>query len=95
MGRKNRQQSFNQCTIVDTADKGKSVAKTAEVIPILLNLGVPGDIVDITTFRKEKAITREKSPTTTIIRKIVPMQYARILAFVEVANGSTCSTPLN
>ena len=54
MGRKNRQQSFNQCTIVDTAAKGKSVAKTAEGIPIFLNEGVPGDIVDITTFRKRK-----------------------------------------
>ena len=55
-GMRNRHKSktFEQLTIIDTAAKGKTVAKTAEGIPIFLSEGVPGDVVDIKTFKKRK-----------------------------------------
>ena len=52
MRNRHKSKSFEKLTIIDTAAKGKTVAKTAEGIPVFLNEGVPGDIVDIRTFKK-------------------------------------------
>lgn len=49
-----KQKHFRHLEIIDTAAKGKTLAKTAEGIPIFLSEGVPGDIVDIQTYRKRK-----------------------------------------
>ena len=54
MRKRHKSKSFPQLTIIDTAAKGKTVAKTAEGIPIFLNEGVPGDVVDIRTYKKRK-----------------------------------------
>ena len=54
MRNRRKPQFFEKLTIIDTANKGKTVAKTAEGIPIFLTGGVPGDIVDIKTFKKRK-----------------------------------------
>ncbi len=54
MRNRHKSKTFTQLTIVDTAAKGKTVAKTEEGIPIFLNEGVPGDVVDIRTFKKRK-----------------------------------------
>ena len=54
MARKNKSKHFEKCEIVDTATKGKTVAKTEDGIPIFLSEGVPGDVVDIQTYRKRK-----------------------------------------
>ncbi len=54
MARKNKSKHFEKCEIVDTASKGKTVAKTEDCIPIFLSEGVPGDVVDIQTYRKRK-----------------------------------------
>jgi 23S rRNA (uracil1939-C5)-methyltransferase len=61
-GMRNRHKSktFEQLTIIDTAAKGKTVAKTDEGIPIFLNEGVPGDVVDIRTFKKRKGFFEGK-----------------------------------
>ena len=45
---------FERLSITDTATKGKTVAKTEEGVPIFLNGGVPGDVVDIQTYKKRK-----------------------------------------
>ncbi|MGB1449883.1 MAG: 23S rRNA (uracil(1939)-C(5))-methyltransferase RlmD [Flavobacteriaceae bacterium] len=54
MRNRHKSKSFERLTIIDTAAKGKTVAKTQEGIPIFLNEGVPGDIVDVKTFKKRK-----------------------------------------
>lgn len=54
MRRRHKSTVFEQLTIVDTATKGKTVAKTPEGMAIFLSEGVPGDIVDIQTLKKRK-----------------------------------------
>lgn len=54
MRNRHKAKVFEKLTIVDTASKGKAVAKTVEGIPIFLTEGVPGDVVDIQTFKKRK-----------------------------------------
>ena len=45
---------FENCEVVDIADKGKSVAKTKSGKTIFLENAVPGDVVDIKVKRKRK-----------------------------------------
>ena len=54
MGRARKNKFFERITIVDVASKGKAVAKTAEGETVFLNSGVPGDIVDVKTYKKRK-----------------------------------------
>ena len=54
MRNRHKAKVFEKLTIVDTASKGKAVAKTADGIPIFLIEGVPGDVVDIQTLKKRK-----------------------------------------
>jgi 23S rRNA (uracil1939-C5)-methyltransferase len=61
MGRKNRKKLFEQVTVVDTATKGKTVAKTEEGTVIFLPNAVPGDVVDIQTFKKRRAYYEGKA----------------------------------
>lgn len=61
MGRKNRKKLFEQVTVVDTATKGKTVAKTEEGTVIFLPNAVPGDVVDIQTYKKRKAFYEGKA----------------------------------
>ncbi|WP_298512727.1 23S rRNA (uracil(1939)-C(5))-methyltransferase RlmD [uncultured Kordia sp.] len=61
MGRKNRKKLFEQVEVVDTATKGKTVAKTEEGTVIFLPNAVPGDVVDIQTYKKRKAYYEGKA----------------------------------
>ncbi|WP_420574332.1 23S rRNA (uracil(1939)-C(5))-methyltransferase RlmD [Kordia sp.] len=61
MGRKNRKKLFEEVTVVDTATKGKTVAKTEEGTVIFLPNAVPGDVVDIQTYKKRKAYYEGKA----------------------------------
>ena len=54
MGNRRKAKFFERLTITDTATKGKTVAKTEEGVPVFLNGGVPGDVVDIQTYKKRK-----------------------------------------
>ena len=55
MGRQNRRKSifFKNIEIIDTANKGKSIAKHDGRV-IFVQGGVPGDICDITVFKRKK-----------------------------------------
>lgn len=56
MGRKNRRvKTFEKVEVVDTGNKGKSVAKTEEGQVIFVDHAVPGDVVDVTTYKKRKS----------------------------------------
>jgi len=61
MGRKNRKKLFEQVAVVDTATKGKTVAKTEDGTVIFLPNAVPGDVVDIQTYKKRKAYYEGKA----------------------------------
>lgn len=55
MARKNRKQLFEKVKIIDAGAKGKSVAKAPDGRVIFVDNAVPGDVVDIQTFKKRKA----------------------------------------
>ena len=54
MVRRSKNQLFEGVKVVDTASKGKTIAKTDDGEIIFLNSGVPGDVVDIITYKKRK-----------------------------------------
>lgn len=55
MRKKKAKQIFESLEVVDTAAKGKTVAKAPDGKVVFLNNAVPGDIVDVETFKKRKA----------------------------------------
>ncbi len=61
MSRKNAKQVFNNIEVIDTAAKGKSVGKAPDGRIIFLSNTVPGDVVDVQTFKKRKAYYEGKA----------------------------------
>ena len=62
MARKNtRKQIFTNVEVIDAAAKGKTVAKAPDGRVIFLPNAVPGDIVDVQTFKKRKAYFEGKA----------------------------------
>ncbi|WP_397362940.1 23S rRNA (uracil(1939)-C(5))-methyltransferase RlmD [Olleya sp. R77988] len=62
MARKNkRKQIFTEVEVFDTAAKGKSVGKAPDGRVIFLPNAVPGDVVDVQTFKKRKAYFEGKA----------------------------------
>ena len=61
MGRKNRKQEFQNLEVIDAGAKGKTIAKAPDGKVIFLPNAVPGDIVDIQTFKKRKAYYEGKA----------------------------------
>ena len=71
MSRKNRNKHIllKNIKIIDTAHKGKSITKHEERV-IIVEGGVPGDICDITVFkRKNKYSMREGTPEYDFFQK--------------------------
>ena len=52
MSRKNKK--FDSVEIIDIGSKGQSIAKSKEGIVLMVKKGVPGDVVDIETYRNKK-----------------------------------------
>ncbi|APY11991.1 23S rRNA (uracil(1939)-C(5))-methyltransferase RlmD [Seonamhaeicola sp. S2-3] len=61
MSRKKRKQVFTNIEVIDAGAKGKTVAKTPDGKVIFLSNAVPGDVVDIQTFKKRKAYYEGKA----------------------------------
>ena len=55
MRKKNRKQVFENIPVIDAGAKGKAVAKAPDGRVIFLKNAVPGDVVDIQTYKKRKA----------------------------------------
>ena len=55
MARKNRKQVFTNLEVIDAGAKGKTVAKAPDGKVVFLSNAVPGDVVDVQTFKKRKA----------------------------------------
>ena len=45
---------FNSIELIDIGVKGQCIGKTSDGVVLMVKNGVPGDIVDIETFRKKK-----------------------------------------
>jgi 23S rRNA (uracil1939-C5)-methyltransferase len=54
MGRRNRHKIFKHLEVVDTGQKGKAVAKTEDGQVVFVDNAIPGDIVDVQTYKKRK-----------------------------------------
>ncbi len=62
MARKsNRKQLFTEVEVIDAGAKGKTVAKAPDGKVIFLTNTVPGDVVDVQTFKKRKAYYEGKA----------------------------------
>ena len=66
MPRKNKKKEFFNIKVLDAGAKGKSVAKAPDGRIVFLSDAVPGDVVDIQTFKKRKGYYEAK---TTKFRK--------------------------
>ena len=53
--RKNKRQIFENIEVIDAGAKGKTVAKAPDGRVIFMTNTVPGDVVDVQTFKKRKA----------------------------------------
>ena len=54
MPRKNRKKNFYNLSVIDAGAKGKSIAKAPDGKVIFINNAIPGDIIDVQTFKKRK-----------------------------------------
>ncbi|WP_338359972.1 23S rRNA (uracil(1939)-C(5))-methyltransferase RlmD [Yeosuana marina] len=61
MSRRNKKQIFTNIEVIDAGAKGKTIAKAPDGKVILLPNAVPGDVVDIQTFKKRKAYYEGKA----------------------------------
>ena len=59
--KKSRKKVFEHIEVTDAAAKGKSVAKAPDGKIIFLSNAVPGDVVDVQTFKKRKAYYEGKA----------------------------------
>lgn len=61
MSRKNRKQLFTELEVIDAGAKGKAVAKAPDGRVVFLTNAVPGDIVDVQTYKKRKSFYEGKA----------------------------------
>lgn len=61
MARKKRQQLFENINVINAGAKGKAIAKAPDGKVIFLSNAIPGDVVDIQTFKKRKAYYEGKA----------------------------------
>ena len=55
MRKKNRRKLFEKIEVLDAGAKGKSIAKAPDGRVVFLKNAVPGDVVDIETYKQRKA----------------------------------------
>ena len=58
---KQRKQVFESVEVIDAGAKGKTIAKAPDGKVIFLPNAVPGDVVDVQTFKKRKAYFEGKA----------------------------------
>lgn len=61
MARKNRKQVFTNLEVIDAGAKGKTVAKAPDGKVVFIPNAVPGDVIDVQTFKKRKAYYEGKA----------------------------------
>jgi len=63
MGRRNKNKVFSNLDIIDAGAKGKTIAKAPDGKVIFLPNAVPGDVVDVQTFKQRKGYYEGKAIT--------------------------------
>ena len=63
MSRRNKKEVFTNIEVIDAGAKGKVIAKAPDGKVIFLPNAVPGDVVDVQTFKKRKAYYEGKATT--------------------------------
>jgi 23S rRNA (uracil1939-C5)-methyltransferase len=63
MGRRNKNKVFTNLDIIDAGAKGKTIAKAPDGKVIFLPNAVPGDVVDVQTFKQRKGYYEGKAIT--------------------------------
>ena len=61
MSRRNKKEVFTNIEVIDAGAKGKTVAKAPDGRVIFLSNAVPGDVVDVQTYKKRKAYYEGKA----------------------------------
>ena len=61
MSRRTKKQVFKNIEVIDAGAKGKTIAKAPDGKVIFLSNAVPGDVVDVQTFKKRKAYYEGKA----------------------------------
>ncbi|MDA0315977.1 MAG: 23S rRNA (uracil(1939)-C(5))-methyltransferase RlmD [Bacteroidetes bacterium] len=61
MRRKKEKKEFFEVEVIDAGAKGKSIAKAPDGKVIFLNNAVPGDVIDVQTFKKRKGYYEGKA----------------------------------
>ncbi len=61
MARKNRKPFFERIEVIDAGAKGKAIAKAPDGKVIFLSNAVPGDIIDVQTFKKRRSYYEGKA----------------------------------
>ena len=61
MSRRNKKQAFANLEVIDAGAKGKTIAKAPDGKVVFISNAVPGDIVDVQTFKKRKAYYEAKA----------------------------------
>ena len=61
MSRRNKRVIFKEVKVIDAGAKGKSIAKADDGRVIFLSNAIPGDVVDIETYKKRKAYYEGKA----------------------------------
>ncbi|WP_026755645.1 23S rRNA (uracil(1939)-C(5))-methyltransferase RlmD [Sediminibacter sp. Hel_I_10] len=59
--RNNKRQVFEEIEVIDAGAKGKTIAKAPDGRVIFISNAVPGDVVDVQTFKKRKAYFEGKA----------------------------------
>ncbi|MFT5216393.1 MAG: 23S rRNA (uracil1939-C5)-methyltransferase [Glaciecola sp.] len=63
MSRRNKKQVFTNIEVIDAGAKGKTIAKAPDGKVIFLSNAIPGDVVDVQTFKKRKSYYEGKATT--------------------------------
>lgn len=63
MSRRNKKQVFTKVEVIEAGAKGKTIAKAPDGKVIFLSNAIPGDVVDVQTFKKRKAYYEGKATT--------------------------------
>lgn len=95
MSRKKRNLVFENLEVIDAGAKGKTVAKAPDGKVVFLPNAVPGDVVDVKTFKKRKAYYEAKPLFFTNCRISALNRLVNILELVVAANGKIWGMSIN
>ena len=86
---------FSNLEVIDAGAKGKTIAKAPDGKVVFLPNAVPGDIVDVQTFKQRKGYYEGKATFFINYQINVHKQLVSILGLVGAVNGNTWTIRTN